>query len=172
MAQSNPTGTGSSKTAVLALALAGVLAAPAIAALVNKKPPYFASIAANKARMRTGPARTYPASWLYQRADLPVKVLDVYDHGAWLKVEDPAGTQGWMMGTLIAEQRTGLVMGQAIDMRDSPRESGRIVWRAAPGVVGRLSRCARGWCWFDVRGRAGFVEANRLWGVEPQETLG
>lgn len=155
---------------MIALALGG-LAVPALAALVNRKPPYFASISAGKARMRTGPGRSYPASWLYQRADLPVKVLDIYDHGTWLKVEDPAGTQGWMLGNLIAETRTGLVLGQAVDMRDSPRDGGRIVWRAAPGVVGRLSKCARGWCWFDVRGRAGFVEANRLWGVDAGETL-
>ena len=159
---------------ILAVTVAGaaaVLAAPSIAALVNKKPPYFASISAGKARMRTGPGRTYPASWLYQRPDLPVKVLDLYDHGAWLKVEDPGGTQGWMMGTLVSETRTGLVMGTVAELRDSPREGGRVRWRAAPGVVGRLSKCARGWCYFDVRGRGGYVEAVRLWGVEPGEVL-
>ena len=147
------------------------LAAPAIAALVNKKPPYFASISAGKARMRTGPGRTYPASWQYQRADLPVKVLDVYDHGAWYKVEDPGGIQGWMIGKLVSETRTGLVMGTVAELRDSPREGGRVRWRAAPGVVGRLSKCARGWCYFDARGRGGYVEAVRLWGVEPGEVL-
>ena len=147
------------------------LTVPAIAGLVQKKTPYFASIAAGKARMRTGPAKTYPASWLYQRADLPVKVLDVYDRGAWIKIEDPSGTQGWMMGTLISETRTGLVMGTIAELRDAPRYGGKIVWRAAPGVVGRLSKCARGWCYFDVRGRGGYVEANHLWGVETDEAL-
>jgi SH3-like domain-containing protein len=147
------------------------LATPSLAGLVQKKTPYFASISAGKARMRTGPAKTYPASWLYQRADLPVKVLDIYDRGAWIKVEDPSGTQGWMMGTLISETRTGLVMGTIAELRDSPRYGGKIVWRAAPGVVGRLSKCARGWCYFDVRGRGGYVEANHLWGVATDETL-
>jgi SH3-like domain-containing protein len=147
------------------------LAAPALGALAQKKPPYFASISAGKARMRAGPAKTYPASWLYQRADLPVKVIDVYDRGTWLKIEDPDGTQGWMLGSLISERRTGLVMGTIAELRDGPRYSGKVVWRAAPGVVGRLSKCAEGWCFFDVRGRGGYVEANHLWGVEPGETL-
>ena len=157
--------------AICAVALAVLGTIPAIAALVDKKTPYFASVVAGKARMRTGPGRTYPSSWLYQRADLPVKVLDVYDHGAWYKVEDPGGIQGWMMGTLISETRTGLVMGPVAELRDSPREGGRIRWRASPGVVGRLSKCARGWCYFDIRGRGGYVEANHLWGVEPGEVL-
>ncbi len=154
------------------LAVAAVaLAVPSLAALVDKKTPYFGSISAGKARMRTGPGRSYPSSWLYQRADLPVKVLDIYDHGAWYKVEDPGGIQGWMMGTLISETRTGLVMGTVAELRDTPRDAGRIRWRVAPGVVGRLSKCARGWCYFDVRGRGGYVEAVRLWGVEPGEVL-
>lgn len=147
------------------------LGVPSLAALVQKKTPYFGSISSGKARMRTGPARSYPSSWLYQRADLPVKVLDVYQHGAWYKIEDPGGTQGWIMGTLVSETRTGLVMGTVAELRDSPRDGGRIVWRAAPGVVGRLSKCARGWCFFDVRGRGGYVEANHLWGVDPGEEL-
>lgn len=147
------------------------LAAPAIGALVQRKPPYFASIAAAKARMRTGPARTYPAIWLYQRADLPVKVLDTYDHGNWVKVEDPGGSQGWMLGSLVKDRRTGFVMGPPAELLDAPQVGARVRWRAAAGVVGRLSKCSRGWCYFDVRGQGGYVETIRLWGIEPDEVM-
>jgi len=91
---------------------------------------------------------------------------------ARVKVEDPGGTQGWMLGKLVSDTRTGLVMGNVAELLDAPRFGGRVVWRAAPGVVGRLSKCANGWCYFDVRGRGGYVEANHLWGVAPDETLG
>ncbi|OYY69402.1 SH3 domain-containing protein [Sphingomonas sp. 28-63-12] len=154
----------------------GIAAALLVAGLANdaahsekRKTPYYASIAAGKARMRTGPGRNYPASWLYQRADLPIKVVDSYKE--WRKIEDPDGTQGWMQGNLLSDTRTGIVMGTNADMLEAPRFNAPLLWRAAPGVVGRISRCARGWCWFDVRGRAGYVEANRLWGVDPQEQL-
>lgn len=157
------------KSALMVAAIA--VTVPAMAALVQKHPPYYASIAAAKARMRTGPARTYPAIWLYQRADLPVKVLDIYDHGIWLKVEDPGGTQGWILGSLIREARTGFVMGSQVELLDQPESGARVRWRAAPGVVGRLSKCASGWCYFDVHGQGGYVEAIRLWGVDPDEAL-
>lgn len=156
------------------LALAGLtmaLSVPAVGALVQKKTPYFASIAAGKARMRTGPGRTYPASWLYQRADLPVKVVAVFEKGSWYKVEDPGGAQGWILGALISEKRTALVRGDIAELRDSPRVGGKVAWRAAPGVVGRVSKCARGWCYLDVRGRGGYVETSALWGVAADETL-
>jgi SH3-like domain-containing protein len=135
----------------------------------QRKPPYYASIAASKARMRTGPGRNYPASWLYQRADLPVKVVEVYND--WRKVEDPDGTQGWMQVALMSPTRTGYVVGGIVELRDAPRGNGRINWRAAPGVVGRVSKCQRGWCWFDVKGRAGYVEQNRIWGTDPGEEV-
>jgi SH3-like domain-containing protein len=148
----------------------GLLAAPLYAAWAQqRKPPYYASIAASKARMRTGPGRNYPASWLYQRADLPVKVVEIYND--WRKIEDPDGTQGWMQVALMSSQRTGYVAGGIVELRDAPRGNARINWRAAPGVVGRISKCQRGWCWFDVKGRAGYVEQNRIWGTEPGEEI-
>ena len=151
-------------TVLLVAALA--LAVPALA---QRKPPYFASITAEKARMRTGPGRNYPTSWVYQRKDLPVKVLDVY--GEWRKVEDPDGTQGWMLRNLLADTRTGLVVGTVVEMRAAPHFNARINWRAAPGVVGRISRCDSGWCWFDVRGQGGYVEQSHIWGTEPGEAV-
>lgn len=151
--------------AAVAIAAVGLTALEA----QTRKPPYFASIAAAKARMRTGPGRNYPASWLYVRPDLPIRVVDIYRD--WRKVEDPDGAQGWMQVGLLSDTRTAFVQGGVAVLRDAPTTSGRIAWRAAPGVVGRVSRCARGWCYLDVKGRGGFVETARLWGVAPDEDV-
>ena len=151
-------------TAVAVLALA---AGPVLAQRIY---PYYGSISAGKARMRVGPGREYPASWLYQRADLPVKILAM--HKGWKKVEDPDGAQGWMQANLMSDTRTGIVTaGDPAPLRDTPRAAGRVVWRAESGVVGRISKCTPGWCWIDVRGRAGFIERGRIWGVAAAETL-
>jgi SH3-like domain-containing protein len=129
--------------------------------------PYWGSISAGQARMRTGPGRQFPASWLYQRAGLPVKVIETYPN--WRKVEDPDGTQGWIQSNLLSEGRTGMVLGETRQLRESPNPSARIIWRAEPGVVGKLSECKKGWCKLDVRGRMGYIEAPQLWGVDPAE---
>ena len=158
----------------MGLAAAG-LALPAIAALADKKMPYFGSIQAKEARMRTGPGKTYPAKWRYVRPDLPVKVVETFkEKGAgalWRKVEDPGGEQGWMQATLVSDTRTAIVMGDVTELRDAPRYAAKVNWRAAPGVVGRISKCKAGWCYLDVKGRGGFIEISHLWGVEQAETL-
>lgn len=153
------------KWAVLGVVALG-LAVPAAA---QRKTPYFVSIKAEKARMRTGPGRNYPSNWLYQRRGLPLKVIDIY--GEWRKVEDPDGTQGWMLANLLDDVRTAMVIGTVTEMRDAPRFNARVSWRAAPGVVGRVSRCASNWCWFDVAGRGGYVEQSHIWGTDPGETV-
>ncbi|HVF95554.1 MAG TPA: SH3 domain-containing protein [Sphingomonas sp.] len=151
-------------TASLALDVA------AHAADAKKTFPYYASIAAGRARMRTGPARSYPASWLYQRADLPVRVVGAFKE--WRRIEDPDGTQGWMQANLLSETRTAIVRSsQPIEMRERPGTDARLQWRAAPGVVGRLSQCGSGWCRLDVKGQAGFVQIGALWGVDGGEVL-
>lgn len=154
----------------IAFAIAAASLAASGVAQDRPKPPYWASISAGKARMRTGPARTYPAAWLYQRADLPVRVVAVMKE--WRKVRDPDGAEGWMLGNLISSTRTAIVRGaEPVAMRDRPVAAGRLVWRAAPGVVGRVSECGNGWCRFDVKGQAGYVEVGGLWGVEAGERL-
>lgn len=147
--------------------LTGVSLIVSGAALAQSKPPYWASISAGQAKMRTGPGRQFPASWLYQRPNLPVKVIETYPN--WRKIEDPDGTQGWMQANLISTERAGLIRGEVRPLREAPSADARIIWRAEPGVVGKLSECQRGWCKLDVRGRIGYIEAAHIWGVDPQE---
>ena len=157
--------------ALCAVAAADAGGSAARAAADDKpKPPYWASIQAGRARMRTGPGRTYPASWLYQRADLPVRVVAVFKE--WRQVEDPDGTRGWMLGNLVSSRRTAIVRAdQPIEMRERPSPGAPLVFRASPGVVGRLTECGNGWCRFDVKGQAGYAQIAGLWGVEAGEQV-
>ena len=153
---------------LVALFVAFGLMIPAVAS-AQQKPPYWASISAGQARMRTGPGREFPANWLYQRTDLPVRVIESYPN--WRKIEDPDGTKGWIQANLLSNVRTALVTGDVRELRASADAAAPVVWRAEPGVVGRISQCARGWCLFDAKGRAGYIQTAHVWGTSPDEKL-
>ena len=155
-----------SGTAMLA---AFILAGGASAQVGQRKPPYWASLSAGQARMRTGPGRNYPASWLYQRQGLPVKVIEVYP--GWRKVRDPDGAEGWMIANLISDQRTAVVKDNGVELRDEPNPGAHVLWRAEPGVIGHITHCGEGWCKIDVKGRGGYTETNHLWGVDSDEQV-
>jgi SH3-like domain-containing protein len=152
------------------LAASLLLGAAAANAENPRETPYMASISSGQAMMRTGPGRNFPGTWLYVRRDLPIRVVEIYHD--WRRIQDPDGATGWMMVNMLSDQRTAIVRGaEPKPMHEAPDAASPIAFRAAPGVVGRVSRCAGGWCRFDVRGRAGYIRIDQLWGVEPGETI-
>ena len=157
------------KRAAVFLVLLACALAPA-AAEKERKPPYWASIAAGKAMMRTGPGRNFPGTWLYVRADLPVRVVETYPD--WRKVRDPKGETGWMLQRLLSSTRTALVTGTELrPMHEKPDSGSPIRYRARPGVVGRISECGDGWCRLDAGGRKAYIRTEHIWGVDPGERI-
>jgi SH3-like domain-containing protein len=155
---------------LFAAAMIMLLAAPQAGAQEERKAPYWASISAGQAMMRTGPGRNYPATWLYQRADLPIKVIEVYPN--WRRIQDPDGTTGWMLVHLLSDTRTAIVTGsEPRPMHAEPDASSRIAYRAAPGVVGRITQCDGGWCLLDVGGKRGYIQKAHFWGADPGESF-
>ena len=152
----------------LVVALALTLATTASAQ--DKQPPYWASIASGEAMMRTGPGRNYPGIWLYKRRDLPIRVVQVYPN--WRKIEDPDGTQGWMLVTLLSDRRTAMVKPgdpRAIHVRAEANAPVR--YRAEAGVVGRIEQCNGSFCQIKIGKREGWIAQTDIWGVGEGETL-
>ena len=157
----------------LSLALVLALAAPVqtgAEAQRERQPPYWVSITSSDALMRSGPGQTYPALWRYVRRGLPMRVVETYP--SWRKVQDPEGATGWMMVRLLGDVRTALVTGtEPRPMHERPDGSSRVRYLAEPGVIGGIEACAGGWCELDVAGRRGFIRAEHIWGVEPDEEV-
>lgn len=152
------------------LVLLGTLSLSAAEAQRPRETPYWASIASGRAMMRTGPGQNYPGTWLYVRRDLPIQVVEIYRN--WRKIRDPDGTTGWMLVNLLSDQRTAIVRGDdPRPLHEAPDAASPVRFRAEAGVVGRISRCGGGWCNLDVRGRAGFIRVDEIWGVAPDETV-
>lgn len=136
----------------------------------ERKVPYWASISTGDALLRTGPERTYPATWRYRRRDLPVQVLQVY--GNWRRIREQDGTEGWMLATLLSTKRSAVVTGNGpAPMYKDPDGGAGLAWRAEPGVVGKISNCESGWCLFDVAGKKGYIQIDRIWGVDAGELV-
>ncbi|WP_116091723.1 SH3 domain-containing protein [Sphingomonas crusticola] len=150
-----------------AAALSLIVAAPAAA---QERPlPYWASISAGQALMRTGPDRSYPALWLYKRRDLPIRVVQVM--GPWRRVQEQDGSAGWMLASLLAARRTAVVIGSLRPIRAEPSAGAPLLWQAEPGVVGRISKCDGQYCRIQIGEKTGFIEQAALWGLDPNERL-
>jgi SH3-like domain-containing protein len=147
-----------------------ILAAAAPALAQDKQPPYWASIASGQAMTHTGPGRTYPNVWLYQRRDLPVRVLKKYE--TWRLIQDPDGAQGWVLVTMLSDRRTAIVKsGDPRPVYVAPDRSSHVHYLLQPGVVGRIDHCREGWCRITVGDRKGYILTSDLWGVGADEVV-
>lgn len=154
------------KRTSLILLLAAILLPIGAAASAEEeiKVPYWASIRSDEVNLRVGPGEEYRISWVYHRKQLPLKVLRTME--GWRLVQDPDGARGWMMARFLTRERGGFVTkGAPAEMREEARGKGRLLWRLAPGVTGKLGDCAEEWCRFETGGHAGYVRQDRLWGA-------
>jgi SH3-like domain-containing protein len=153
---------------LIAALLVVAIAAPAAAQ--EKTPPYWASIASGQAMTRTGPGKNYPGVWLYQRRDLPIRVVKKYEH--WRLIQDPDGAQGWMLVTLLSDRRTAMVRpGDPRPIRSDRSDAARVRYLAEAGVVGRIEKCRDGWCRIEIGKKDGYVRTADIWGVGADEVV-
>ena len=147
-----------------------LIAVAAPAAAQDKQPPYWASIASGQAMTRTGPGKNYPGVWLYQRRDLPIRVVKKYEN--WRLIQDADGAQGWMLVTLLSDRRTAVVKpGAPRSLRVGPYDSAKVVYQVEQGVVGRLEKCSDGWCRINVANKKGYIRTSDIWGVSDNEVV-
>ena len=156
------------RVVVAAALMLSAFASPASAQ--DKKPPYWASIASGKAMTRTGPAKNYPGIWLYQRRDLPVRVLKKYE--SWRLIQDPDGAKGWMLVTLLSDRRTAMIKaGEARPIRSEPSGGAKVRYHAQPGVVGRIDQCGGLWCRIEIGAKRGYIAQSDIYGLSPGEEI-
>jgi SH3-like domain-containing protein len=154
----------------LAASLLIVASVPA-AAQQDKQPPYWASIASGQAMTHTGPGRNYPNVWLYQRRDLPVRVVKKYE--TWRLIQDPDGAQGWMLVSMLSDRRTAVVKpGDPRPVRAAPTDGAKVRYLAEAGVVGRIDKCkGDGWCRIEIGKKEGYIRTSDIWGVGTNEAV-
>lgn len=137
---------------------------PAWAAGEETGVPYWVSLRTQPANLRVGPGREYRISWVYVRGGLPLRVLRTI--GSWRLVEDIDGARGWMLAQFLTRGRSAIVKGGVAEIRENADGASRLLWRAAPGVTGKLGDCGPVWCKIDVDGRQGHIAKAALWGAD------
>lgn len=136
--------------------------------------PRFVSLKADRVNLRRGPSTDYPVVWEYRRAGLPMEVIAEYDN--WRQVRDSEGADGWVFHSLLSGRRTALVSPWSRDPEPAPLHERRsansdVVAMLRPGVLASVLGCDGEWCELSVRGYAGWVRQETLWGVYRGESV-
>ncbi|MDA9207639.1 SH3 domain-containing protein [Octadecabacter sp.] len=135
--------------------------------VTNLPMPRYVSLKANEANVRRGPSLSHRIDWVFQRRDMPLRVVGEYGH--WRRVVDREGLGGWVHYSLLSGNRTVIVDEDLLTIRSQPNETATEVALLELGVVADLGECGPTWCRLRADGYRGWAEKSALFGVAPDE---
>lgn len=128
--------------------------------------PRFVTLRFDEAAGRAGPSRDHPILWMYQRAGLPVQIVE--ETVDWRRVQDPDGSLVWMHRRLLSGRRSVRAVGETPLLARPDEESSQLA-TIEPDAILWLERCRSGWCRLEADGRRGWARASQFWGVYRSE---
>jgi len=131
--------------------------------------PRFMTLRAEEVNARTGPGTRHPVEWRFTRRDLPVEVIQTFEH--WRKIRDWQGAEGWVHQSMLSGKRGVIVVGGARMLRRRPAADAAPVAEAEAGVIARLLECERAWCRVEAEGHRGWLRRDEVWGVYANERV-
>ena len=137
--------------------------------VTNLPLPRYVSINANEANVRRGPGMTHRIDWVFLHRQMPVLIVDEYEH--WRRVQDRDGAGGWVHYSLLSGTRTVIVERDMLPLYDTPEDDTRINAYLALDVIARIDECTIDWCRLIADGHRGWAPKTALWGVDPDEII-
>lgn len=131
--------------------------------------PRFVSVKSKPTRVRFGPSRNHDIAWTFERAAIPIEIIQEFDN--WRRIRDADGDSGWMHSSLLTGQRTVIVSPwvkdplKTIDAYASASLSGRVQFMLQPNVLAEVQECNGTACLLKGADWRGWVDQNQLWGV-------
>ncbi len=142
--------------------------------------PRYVSLKSERVNVRNGPTKDHDVAWVFTKPGLPVEITAEFE--VWRRIRDAAGTEGWVLHSLLSGRRTALVTprtkGEAepVPLHERSGERAEVVARLQPGVIANVKQCGGAWCRIivpqtDGGDLDGYIRQDRLWGVYPNEKV-
>lgn len=135
--------------------------------VTNLPLPRYVSLKANEANIRRGPSLSHRIDWVFQRRDMPLRVVGEYGH--WRRVVDREGLGGWVHYSLISGNRTVIIDEDLLVIRSQPVDTATEVAMLELGVIADLGECRPEWCRLRAGGFRGWARKDALFGVAANE---
>jgi SH3-like domain-containing protein len=135
--------------------------------------PRFVSLKSAEVNVRRGPGTDHETAWTFRRSGLPVEITAEWD--TWRRIRYADGSEGWVLGALLAGRRTAMVAPwskePSFNLRARPQPDARLAARLEPNVMANIRQCDGKWCRIEGQGFDGWIEQQNLWGAYPNEIV-
>ena len=122
--------------------------------------PRFVSLKSSKVNMRRGPGKEFRIDWVYNRKNLPVKIISEYLR--WRKIEDFEGYVGWVHASLLSGKKSMIIIDDQVPLKDKPSNNATSVAYLQRHVLVLPKSCNDEWCKIEINNFVGWVKRKVL----------
>ena len=123
---------------------------------------YYLTLKYNEVNVRYGPGRDYPVKYVYNKKNLPVKVID--KSREWKKIIDFKKNSGWIHETQLKKSKSFILLKDQI-LFTKPTKHSKPLFKIAKGRLLIVKKCKKNWCRVKTENFLGWIKTNEIWGL-------
>ena len=121
----------------------------------------FLSLKKNKVNVRYGPSFESPVKFIYNKIDLPIKLIDKKEN--WRRILDAKNNSGWIHSSQLKQINSIITLSDKILFK-RPTIFSKPIAKIKKGRVLIIQNCQTNWCKIKTNNIKGWIQRKNLWG--------
>ena len=121
----------------------------------------FLSLKKNKVNVRYGPSFESPVKFIYNKIDLPIKLIDKKEN--WRRILDVKNNSGWIHSSQLKQINSIITLSDKILFK-RPTIFSKPIAKIKKGRVLIIQNCQTNWCEIKTNNIKGWIQRKNLWG--------
>ena len=121
----------------------------------------FLSLKKNKVNVRYGPSFESPVKFIYNKIDLPIKLIDKKEN--WRRILDVKNNSGWIHSSQLKPINSIITLSDKILFK-RPTIFSKPIAKIKKGRVLIIQNCQTNWCKIKTNNIKGWIQRKNLWG--------
>ena len=122
---------------------------------------YFLMLKNNKVNVRYGPDLNSPIKYIYNKKNLPIKVIDKKEN--FRRIIDIKNNNGWIHTSQLRKNKSFILLKNQI-LFSKPTKYSKPIAKISSGRLLLVKKCKLKWCRVKTENYIGWLEAKNVWG--------
>ena len=122
---------------------------------------YFLMLKNNKVNVRYGPGFDYPIKYIYNKKNLPIKVIDKKEN--FRRIIDFKNNSGWIHASQLKKAKSFILLEDQL-LFSKPTKYSKPILKIAKGRLLLIKKCKKNWCRVKTEEYMGWLKVENIWG--------
>ena len=122
---------------------------------------YFLMLKNNKVNVRYGPGFDYPIKYIYNKKNLPIKVIDKKEN--FRRIIDLKNNSGWIHASQLKKAKSFILIEDQL-LFSKPTKYSKPILKIAKGRLLLIKKCKKDWCKVKTEEYMGWLKVENIWG--------